>query len=61
MTDAISEGYAMSSSLRCWASTTRAQGMRTPEELIAEGWFKVAESPWYPGCFLMGKREMQNG
>ena len=56
MTDAISEGYAVKDGSYAWASTTRAHGMPTPEDLEAEGYTRGPESPQYPGTYLMIRR-----
>ena len=54
MSDAISEGAKLAGSY-CWASSTRAHGMQTPEEMERQGWTRLSESPRYPGCFMMVK------
>ena len=56
MTDAISEGYAHKDGSYQWASETRAHGMPTPEELEAQGWTRLSESPRWPGSWWMWKR-----
>ena len=55
VSDAISEGAKLAGSY-CWASNTRAHGMQTPEEMEAQGWTRLSESPRWPGSWWMWKR-----
>lgn len=55
MTDALSAGASLAGSYQ-WASVTGSHGMATMEELKAQGYVTVAESPRWPGSWLM-KRE----
>lgn len=55
MTDALSDGAKLAGSYQ-WENPTGAHGMATIAALEAQGYVKVAESPSYPGTWMM-KRE----
>ena len=58
MTDALSAGASLAGSYQ-WASADGRHGMATIAELTEQGYVTVAESPRYPGAWLMWKREEQ--
>ena len=56
MSDALSAGAELDGGYQ-WANPTGAHGMATIVALEAQGYVKVAESPSYPGMWLMKREE----